>query len=130
MVRDPVTCADSYNQAVSLVPGAGVASLRVDSDRVELPLWWLRWDRPRQRVFAIRDRQEKQGADRWQFATTDGPIELGRLGDRAVAAERQGERSPTPAPRALLLTGLVRQYFADWFVHGTGGGNYDRITER
>jgi len=36
------------------------------------------------------------------------------------------------APRALLMTGLIRLAGCDLFVHGTGGGNetgYDRITE-
>lgn len=34
------------------------------------------------------------------------------------------------APRALLMTGLLRLAGCDLFVHGTGGGVYDRITDR
>jgi len=33
------------------------------------------------------------------------------------------------APRAMLLTGLMRAFYCDFFVHGTGGGVYDRVTE-
>jgi hypothetical protein len=33
------------------------------------------------------------------------------------------------APRALLMTALVRMSMCDLFIHGTGGGVYDRITE-
>lgn len=33
------------------------------------------------------------------------------------------------APRALLMTGLVRMLGCDLFIHGTGGGKYDRVTE-
>lgn len=33
------------------------------------------------------------------------------------------------APKALLLTGFLRAACADLFIHGTGGGVYDRITE-
>ncbi|MCU0689694.1 MAG: hypothetical protein MUE97_08145, partial [Phycisphaerales bacterium] len=39
------------------------------------------------------------------------------------------------APRALLLTGLLRAFACDLFIHGTGGGatdsdrGYDRVTE-
>lgn len=34
------------------------------------------------------------------------------------------------APRALLLTGFMRLYVCDLFIHGTGGGVYDQVTER
>ena len=33
-------------------------------------------------------------------------------------------------PRALLFTGLLRAHACDLFIHGTGGGVYDRVTER
>ena len=36
----------------------------------------------------------------------------------------------THAPRGLLMTGLMRAAGCDLFIHGTGGGMYDRITER
>ncbi|PCI08048.1 hypothetical protein COB72_09010 [bacterium] len=32
-------------------------------------------------------------------------------------------------PRGLLMTGLVRAYLADLFIHGTGGYVYDQISE-
>lgn len=32
-------------------------------------------------------------------------------------------------PRALLFTGLLRARACDLFIHGTGGGVYDRVTE-
>lgn len=34
------------------------------------------------------------------------------------------------APRGLLMTGLLRAAGCDLFIHGTGGGMYDTITER
>jgi hypothetical protein len=33
------------------------------------------------------------------------------------------------APKALLMTGLLRLGACDVFIHGTGGGAYDRVTE-
>ncbi len=33
------------------------------------------------------------------------------------------------APRAFLMTALVRLAVGDLFVHGTGGGRYERVTE-
>lgn len=34
------------------------------------------------------------------------------------------------APRGLLMTGMLRLAGCDLFIHGTGGGVYDRVTER
>ena len=33
-------------------------------------------------------------------------------------------------PRGALITSFLRLLFADLFVHGTGGGNYDQFTDR
>ena len=34
------------------------------------------------------------------------------------------------APRAFLMTAIARAALGDCFVHGTGGGRYERVTER
>ncbi|GAB4385483.1 MAG: hypothetical protein Kow0022_11500 [Phycisphaerales bacterium] len=34
------------------------------------------------------------------------------------------------APRGLLMTGMLRLAGCELFIHGTGGGLYDRVTER
>jgi hypothetical protein len=34
------------------------------------------------------------------------------------------------APRAFLMTAIARTGLCDLFVHGTGGGRYERVTER
>ncbi len=48
-----------------------------------------------------------------------------------VFAENLG-RAPVSelAPRALLMTAMLRLAGSDLFIHGTGGAEYDRITER
>ncbi|USN98729.1 MAG: hypothetical protein H6810_11270 [Phycisphaeraceae bacterium] len=48
------------------------------------------------------------------------PVYSHELGDIDLAAV---------TPRALLLTGLLRLAGCDLFLHGTGGGAYDRVTE-
>lgn len=98
MSRDPLRVVSSYNRAAAAKPEAGIAPLRIDEaeDRIELPLWRIRPDLPRARVFADE-------------LPTINPAEL--------------------APRALLLTGIVRVAACDLFIHGTGGGVYDTITE-
>lgn len=47
-----------------------------------------------------------------------------------VYADELGAGEGTLAARALLLTGLMRMAGCDLFIHGAGGGVYDRVTER
>lgn len=74
-----------------------------------------------------------------------GEVPLWVIGDETVggAARRRATVNDLSrpaselAPRALLMTGLLRYAACDLFIHGTGGGGgghghagYDRITER
>lgn len=50
---------------------------------------------------------------------------------RRIYAHDMGEVDPRSlAPRALLMTGILRWAACDLFVHGIGGGQYDPITEQ
>ncbi len=109
MLEDARSCVTHYNAAVRANPQAGVGLLAVERQRVELPLWVLEWERPRRRVFADL-------ADAQAVLTTED----GRPVDRA---------GQTLAPRALLLTALMRDGLCDLFIHGLGGGVYDRATQ-
>ncbi len=109
MLEDARSCVTHYNAAVRANPQAGVGLLAVERQRVELPLWVLEWERPRRRVFADL-------ADAQAVLTTED----GRPVDRA---------GQTLAPRALLLTALMRDGLCDLFIHGAGGCAYDRVTE-
>lgn len=61
-------------------------------------------------------------------------LPIWRLEPGARHPVRSGELSPrkitTLAPRALLLTALVRMGLCDLFIHGTGGEVYERVTDR
>ena len=110
LLTDAAASARAYNDAVRTFPKAGVSRLTVEPDRIEVPLWALRWKSARRRVYVdIADTQP-------MFITEDGePI----------------AEDTTLAPRALLMTALLRRPArCSLFVHGTGGGVYDRITER
>lgn len=111
MLHDAAHMAATYNAAVRAAPQAGVAPLRVEPDRVEAPLWLLAWDAPRRRVFIDL-------ADSTALLTT----EAGDVIDPATA---------WLAPKALLMTALLRRRteHCGLFVHGTGGGAYDRVME-
>ena len=110
LLHDAAACARHYNTAVASHPGAGMTPMSREPDRVEVPLWALRWNKPRQRVYV-------DTADTTPiFITPDGEPLGGDV---------------TLAPRALLMTALLRR--ADrcaLFIHGTGGWAYDRITEQ
>ena len=118
LLHDALSCARRYNDAVQQFPGAGIAPLRVEPDRVETPLWRLGWMQPRQRVYVdIADSTPI-------FVTEDGePI--------AAAAWREPGGPVGLAPRALLMTALLRSpERCAAFIHGKGGWVYDRITEQ
>jgi len=102
MVRDPRRCATVYNEAVAAFPEAGIGTLLIRDDYVELPLWRLRDDGRRMHAY-----------DNDVEAWLDGGADAKRL-----------------MPRALLMTALVRLGMCDLFVHGVGGANYDRAMER
>lgn len=101
MVDDPWDCAAAYAAGVRSVPEAGIPSLVVRDDFVELPVW---------RIDASGRRRRADDVD--------------------LAAWLEGEARWRPAPRALMLTALVRLGLADVFVHGTGGAVYDAAMER
>ncbi|MBX3402422.1 MAG: hypothetical protein KF699_03320 [Phycisphaeraceae bacterium] len=100
MQRDPAACIAAHNAAVREFPNERIAPLGDG----ELPLWSIgaAMGSVRKRVFA---------------------------GERASRPGTSAE-GEVLAPRALLLTGLMRLAGCDLFVHGLGGERYDRITER
>ncbi len=127
MAADAQHCVEQYNHAVAAHPDAGVVPLGGDRDRVELPLWWLSWGRVRQRVFA--EITSKRNAE---LVLENGErIEAGAWKN---AAERKtgntDESAGTLAPRALLMTAVLRRWCCDYFIHGRGGNVYDRITDQ
>jgi hypothetical protein len=108
MLTDAKACAKAYNRAVAAFPGVGITPLAIERERVELPLWRLRPGRPRLRVFSDLADASPVFAD-----------ELGGMIDDVAQL----------APRALLLTAVMRSRLCDLFIHGVGGYAYDRITQ-
>ncbi len=119
LLNDARACAQAYNTAAAQRPNAHVATLRVEPDRVEAPLWALQWNKPRQRVFIDL-------ADSPPIFTLDNgqPINPNPQTPSPDHPDRY-----TPAPKALLMTAVLRRYHCDLFIHGRGGDAYDRVTE-
>jgi len=102
MERDPAKAVRAYNDACADIPEARIAPLRMNEDEelYELPLWKLS--------------PVSSGAPRAKVYHHDLDVI-----DRSMLA-----------PRALLVTAMMRLAGCELFVHGTGGAVYDRITER
>jgi len=100
-------CVAAYNAAVAGEPDAGVRPLVRGAGRAELPLWAVAWGKPRQPVWV----EEASG----------------RLLDGAGRSLEAG--AWRLLPRALLLSAAMRRLVPGLFVHGRGGGRYDRLTD-
>ncbi|MBN2848140.1 MAG: hypothetical protein JXP72_06795 [Coriobacteriia bacterium] len=88
-----------------------------DGDRVEVPFWLLD-NGVRYPVYVEGDGLFGDGR------------EMARLGGSRDSAYEALERADLLlAPKALTLTLFQRLFVADLFVHGTGGGRYDRVTD-
>jgi hypothetical protein len=99
MVDDPAACARAYNAAVGAHPEAQLRPLDVSGQGGRIEL-------PLWRM--------KRGSPRQAVYASE-------LAGGTVEGEL--------APRALLLTGLLRLAGCDLFIHGSGGGVYDRVTD-
>ena len=123
MLHDARACVGAYNQAAAAHPEAGITPLGVEPDRVELPLWLLRPEQPRTRVYADL-------ADSTPLLTdaAGNPLPCPPR-DNTAPEPPDTPEAPILAPRALLLTAVVRTHIADLFIHGRGGGTYDRVME-
>ncbi len=62
-------------------------------------------------------------------ALLPGELPLWRLTDGGREAVFASDMHGPLAPRALLKTAVARLVLSDLFIHGTGGGRYERVTE-
>jgi hypothetical protein len=109
MRDDARRCVAAYNAAAAAAAEAGLSLLTMERERVELPLWAVRWRHARRRVFADL-------ADSQPLLTFSD----GRSIDRGAWSL---------LPRAAMLTAVMRSCCCELFIHGKGGRVYDRVTE-
>lgn len=113
LLLDPVDCVRCYNRAAIAYPEAGIRRLYAGRDVVEVPLW-AQGAGGRVPVYA-----DLGDSSRPQLFTQDQAIDLS-----------QGNMLLMLRPRALTLSAIMRSEHCDLFIHGTGGGVYDQVTER
>ncbi|HVH31322.1 MAG TPA: hypothetical protein VNA31_06615 [bacterium] len=103
-----------YKVRTSAQPFPDLAS---DADRQELPFWILS-NRVRQPVFV-----QRRGGTVRLFAGPTHVLDVDARGGPDVL------RDIALHGRAFTLTAFSRLCVADLFVHGVGGGRYDRVTD-
>ena len=80
-------------------------NLQLESDECELPFWVVDHRRGTRTILRVHN--------------------AGTAGSRAfIGPETQ------LVPRGAMITGMLRLLFSDLFIHGTGGGRYDRYTDQ
>lgn len=115
LLADPIRSVRSYNHAAHAYPAAGIRPLYVGRDVVEVPLW-AQGDSTVTPVYA-----DLGDSGRSQLFTVAHNQHLDLTGDDALQHLR---------PRAITLSAIMRSELCDLFIHGTGGGVYDQVTER
>ena len=89
-----------------------------DGARNEAPFWLLR-----------DGRRQPVSVDAAGTLLADGEAVCALGGSAESAARALAVHDLLLAPRAITLTLFQRVFVADLFVHGTGGGRYDEVTD-
>lgn len=128
IVRDATRFAAAYNsELASYRERTGTRSaaqpfpdLRIEGGLVELPFWNL-GKRGRSTLWAR--------AEGVPALLCDGEVLCELPNECEEVAAALSSCTVRPAPKALALTLYNRVFVADLFIHGTGGGRYDRVTD-
>ncbi|HLA24337.1 MAG TPA: hypothetical protein VJ206_03000 [bacterium] len=105
---------DRYNVRSAAQP---FPNLTRDGPRTELPFWIIREGR-RRPVF-VEDEADRVRLWAGEEAVAEVPLR----------GEPAGLDTVDIRPKALALTAFKRVCVVDLFVHGVGGGRYDRVTD-
>jgi hypothetical protein len=130
LALDALAFATAYNQSLedyrSLTKTRSVAqpfpNLALRDDAIELPFWVI--DEGRRRTLWVTD--DPQGG---VGVRTEDKLICVLPTDPASAADVLADCGVVLAPKALTLTLFIRMFVSDFFIHGIGGGRYDRVTD-
>ncbi len=99
-------------------------NLQLTVDLCEIPFWIVDLDAgTRSRVFVRKRGQELT------LETADHMISELHRGNESAVSFSLLVAGKQLIPRGALITATLRLLFSDLFVHGTGGGRYDRYTD-
>jgi hypothetical protein len=110
------TCLAAYREHYGVRTTAQpFPDLAGEERRVEVPFWWI------------------AGGRRWPLHVDQEARRLLADGQEVGLLPSEPEGGALPwdqiRPRALTLTAFARLILADLFIHGIGGGRYDRATD-
>ena len=136
LIMNARDCATRYNDAVRAIrtrrrirnPQRPVPPLKIDAERVELPLWLQRPGTPRGRMFVLHTRGSFTIHAEGQRVATLDEATLAKCATNA-STPLFDPSDWQLRPRALMLSCFVRLFLADLFIHGIGGAKYDEVTE-
>lgn len=95
--------------------------LRVEGSAIELPFWLVSGE-GREAVWAV---ERESGTE----LVSEGRTILLIPAGAGAAAASLASAGIAVAPKASALTAFVRLFCSDIFIHGLGGGRYDRVTD-
>jgi len=95
-------------------------NLTTGGDRVEAPFWVVHGGRRRELSVARAD---------GRLVLTVGAEPIATIPADASGVDALAERGIALRPKAIVLTMFARLCLGDLFVHGVGGGRYDRVTD-
>lgn len=91
----------------------------------ELPFWWFdRSERSREQIYFKRLSEHC-----FRIRTESGSLDLEYGSDTLQAVLIDLNQRGFIAPKAVLVTTLLRCFLSDGFIHGTGGARYDNYTD-
>ena len=100
-------------------------NLRYESSYSELPFWVVDTAAGTRQIVSVRQNEFERTLE-----TPDGlRIEI-LPGNEAASLFSLMVSGKQLVPRGALITAALRLLFSDLFVHGTGGGRYDRYTDK
>ncbi|MEZ6123496.1 MAG: hypothetical protein R3C49_10010 [Planctomycetaceae bacterium] len=132
ILKQPRRFAAAYNSALaSFREENGIRNtanpfpgLKTDSHGCELPFWVIDHNRGTRQVLEVqvdgnvtRLLANGRTVDTFTDSIADDSLEPMMLQNLQIV------------PRGALITAFLRLLFSDLFVHGTGGGRYDRFTD-
>ncbi|MBN1898021.1 MAG: hypothetical protein JW827_04525 [Spirochaetes bacterium] len=123
LVKDIDRFTEIYNDAVQKVKKneyQAVKYLTRENNTFELPFWYI--GKSREEVFL-----KKEIDQLLIFTPLENLLTLSMKENDNVSIQKL--KRIKLVPKAVTLTLILRLFFADLFIHGTGGQFYDRVTD-
>ncbi len=132
ILKQPIRFAKAYNSALDVFrdehnirnTANPFPNLKVEDDTCELPFWLISHNKQKRHVL-----EAELNGNETKLLANGGTVDTFTGNITAEALEPMLLQNIQIVPRGALITAFLRLLFSDLFVHGTGGGRYDRFTD-